>query len=389
MPARSRRSRWPRATRSRAARRSCGSCSSGSPTYSTSSAIRTAHTSSASSTRVWGRSTSMPWRSFRPRQALVEPLAGDAQAAGGGRLRPARGDERLEHGLGRVVEAGLDPLACEHRSGPPPAERPEAVGRTHRRPGGGRDQAGALGAGEGVAELARLAAARSRPDGGDGAAADEVAGDGRHVDVAAHGDDRPVPVDERVHPHPLEPLERPAAVDRPERRPGQVDADRPRPADDVGGVAGPALGQALQQPGALGRRHLVRRRLGGEGDAEQERGLVQGERVELVAVAREHVQPAAGVHRAATGAPSAGAGAGGRARRGRRRRGRPRARSRSGVRSMRSNSTCAPSTPPSAATRPLGPEALAGRIAQLGLQCHRPAQRLRARRRRAARGRRG
>ena len=45
----------------RTARRSCA----WREAHSISSAIRTAHTSSASSTRVWGRSTSMSWRSFR------------------------------------------------------------------------------------------------------------------------------------------------------------------------------------------------------------------------------------------------------------------------------------------------------------------------------------
>ena len=126
-------------------------------------------------------------------------------------------------------------------------------------------------------------------------APDEVAGQRRRVEVAAHREQRPRPVDQRVEPHPLEPGEAAAPVERPQRRPREIHADRARPPEDVGARSRPALGEALEQPRPLGRRHLLLRRLGGHRHREQERRLVDRQQVELVSAARQDVQARGGV----------------------------------------------------------------------------------------------
>ena len=90
----------------------------------------------------------------------------------------------------------------------------------------------------------------------------------------------------------------PLPVERPQRRAGEVDADGARPAQDVGARAGPALGEPLEQPGPVGRGHLLLRRLGGHRHREQERRLVDRQQVELVAAAGQDVEARGGVDRA-------------------------------------------------------------------------------------------
>ena len=242
-----------------------------------------------------------------------------------------------------------------------------------RRPGGGRDQAGALGAGERVAQLPGSLPRVSRPT-----AVTSRGGRGRGRRPAcrrrrARRRAPRCPSTSASIPIRSSRLERPAAVERPERRPGQVDADRPRPADDVGarrrpgprpgaGAAGPARPTA-PRPAAAGRRG--RRRAGTRPRrARARRARRRGARARAAS---------AGVHGPGVERASAAAGGGGRARRGTRRRGRPRARWRSACgRSART----APGPQHVAERRDqaAGPEALAGRLAQLGLEADRPAQ---------------
>ena len=177
-----------------------------------------------------------------------------------------------------------------------PPSAPSSEPRRTAGPAAAATRQRTLRAGERVAHLPRLGPAAVVADRRH-VAPDEVAGQRGRVEVAAHGDQRPRPVDERVEPHPLQPAEAAAPVERPQRRPREVDADRARPPQDVGARAGPALGEPLEQPRPLGRRHLLLRRLGGHRHREQERRLVDRQQVELVAAAGQDVEPRGGVDR--------------------------------------------------------------------------------------------
>ena len=179
-------------------------------------------------------------------------------------------------------------------------------------------------------------------------------------------------VDQRVHSQPFQLRQRPARAHGPQRGARKVDAHRPRAADDVGRRPGSTLGEPLQQPRPLRRRLLVAGRLCGQRHREQERGLVHGQRVQLVGHPRQHVQPCARVDgrvssgvgsrwrrrssasMKATSSPSSGEAA-------------------IGVRSNRSSSTCAFSASPSAATSPAGPSP--SRAASRSCACSETARR--------------
>ncbi len=178
-----------------------------------------------------------------------------------------------------------------------PASAPSSDPRRTAGPGRRGHQLRALRPGERVAHLPRLAAAAVESDRGH-VAAHEVAGERGGVEVAAHGNQRPRPVHECIEPHPVQPPEPAAPVEGPQRRAGEVDSDGARPPHDVGARARPALGKPLEQPGAVGGRHLLAGRLGGHRDREQERRLVDREQVELVAAAGKDVEARTRVDRA-------------------------------------------------------------------------------------------
>ena len=258
--------------------------------------MRTAHTSSASSTRVCGRSGSSAVAAAQSRDPLVRAWR---EIRGGGRRRPS---------TSRWRRAPRRSRACPRRSAGGCARRRGRRARSRRAPRA-RSHAGRPGPAAAATRRARSApASASRTCHGSPpravvadrrhVAPDEVAGQRRRVEVAAHGDERPRPVDERVEPHPLEARrgrrcpwnahsvarERSTPTERARRTMSAPDPARPS-----------ARRWSSRARSADGTSSL--RRLGGHRHREQERRLVDGEQVELVAPAGKDVEARGGVDR--------------------------------------------------------------------------------------------
>ena len=309
-------------------------------------------------------------------QPLVQALAGDAQAAGGGRLRPPGGDQGLEHPLRGLVEARLAPARRRARARATAAQRAELGRVPHRRAGGGGHQARALGR-----RPARRGAAHGSPPRASSPTAVTAPRRTRSRATAAMSwSPRTATTARRPSTSASMPIRSSRSSDPRPCTAQSVARDRSTPTDRARRTTSAAL---PARPSASRCSSRARSADGTSSDGGWAASATESRKAASSTASSSSSSPwresTCSQQPGLTGRECRRVGRRwrcGRARPGTRRPGRPRASVAIGVRSMRSNSTCAPSTSPSAATRPARAEALAGGLAQLRLQRHRPPQRL-------------